>query len=125
MNNRLKFMLASLVVLGSAFAWASQVTETPSDGPEDRVAKMDQECKLIIENLKVAPFMEVELENDVDPVSKLEESGFIVEISREEVEAAVAAAVATPDPDDDQRALELMHRGSYRFYLDQPEVTED
>jgi hypothetical protein len=60
--------------------------------------------------------MEQQLENGLDPVEEARENGFIIEATLEQVEAALAAAATTPDLEDDKRALDLKHRGSYRFY---------
>jgi hypothetical protein len=60
--------------------------------------------------------MEIEKFDGRDPVDDLVASGFIIEATLEEVESALAAAAATPDLEDDKRALDLKQRGSYRFY---------
>jgi len=52
-----------------------------------------------------------------DPMLELHQSGLIVPATLEEVEAALEAAAATPDPEDDRAALRIKHRGSYRFFL--------
>ncbi len=62
--------------------------------------------------------MEIVIEAGTDPVIEAVNDGLIVDASLEQVEAALAAAAATPDPEDDLRALELKHRGSYRFFCD-------
>lgn len=53
----------------------------------------------------------------VDSIQQLYDSGFIIPATLEEVEAALHAAAQTPEPEDDTAALILMHRGSYRFFL--------
>jgi hypothetical protein len=42
--------------------------------------------------------------------------GIIVDATLEEVEAALAAAAATPGFEDDIAAKRLAHRGSYRYF---------
>lgn len=85
------------------------------------VIKMDHDVKEVQRRVNMAAPMELELENGVDPVAEAEKNGFIIEATLEQVEAALAAAAATPDTEDDKRALELRHRGSYRFFS--PSVT--
>ena len=69
--------------------------------------------------------MAIEIDAGVDPVLEAVSLGLIVEATLEQVEAALAAAAATPDPEDDLRALELKHRGSYRFFCDAPPAESD
>ncbi|MFK7849666.1 MAG: hypothetical protein AB8D78_01710 [Akkermansiaceae bacterium] len=52
---------------------------------------------------------------DAASLRELEESGFIIPATLEEVEAALKAAALTPETEDDKAALILKHRGSYRF----------
>ena len=89
------------------------------------IAKMDQDEREVEQRVRMSAPMELELENGVDPIAAAVKEGFIIEVSLENVEAAVAAAVLTPDPEDDQRALELMHRGSYRFFVDESPTGEE
>jgi hypothetical protein len=43
--------------------------------------------------------------------------GWIVPATVDEVAAALARAAATPSLEDDAKAAELAHRGSYRYFL--------
>lgn len=91
-------------------------SETSSGERETTMRIMVGEQKRIQERLQISAPMEIELENGVDPVLEARENGFIIEATLEEVEAALAAAAKTTDPQDDLTAQELKHRGSYRFF---------
>lgn len=51
-------------------------------------------------------------------IAHMQESGWMIEATVEQVEAALQAARETPDPQDDRAALILAHRASCRFYVD-------
>lgn len=97
------------------------MAEEPAPPPEPPtaaadLAAMNADIQEVQEKVGMAAPMERQLENGVDPIEEARESGFIIEVTLEQVEAAIAAAAATEDPEDDKRAFELKHRGSYRFY---------
>lgn len=83
--------------------------------PVDEEA-LDAAITEVQERVEMSAPMELEIEAGVDPVIEAVELGLIVDVSLEEVEAALAAAAATPEIEDDQRAMLLKHRGSYRFF---------
>jgi hypothetical protein len=56
--------------------------------------------------------------SEEEEIQELYRSGWIIEASLEEVEAAIKAAAATPSPDDDVAAKILAHRASCRFFMD-------
>jgi hypothetical protein len=80
------------------------------------VLRMEAEQGRIAKRIGMSAPMEIVELDGSDPVDDLMKSGFIIEATLEQVEEALAAAAATPDPEDDKLALELAHRGSYRFY---------
>lgn len=91
-------------------AKASEIAKTAA------IVRMEKEQARIAARLGMSAPMEIETVNGRDPVAELIQSGFVIEATLEQVESALAAAAATPDPEDDQYALELKHRGSYRFF---------
>lgn len=78
--------------------------------------QMEKDQARVVARLGVSAPMELELENGIDPIQKAVENGFIIEVTLEEVESALAAAAATTDVEDDKYALMLLHRGSYRYF---------
>lgn len=90
-------------------------TAAVTNPPE--LEEMRRQQALIWERLHITAPMEAEDRNGVDPVEQSTREGLILPATIEQVEAALAAAAATPDEDDDQRALDLKQRGSYRFYF--------
>jgi hypothetical protein len=94
-------------------------TESSESQPlSEQIEAMEAAQEEILETLEISAPMELELEGGVDPVMEAMEKGFIIETTLEEVVAAIAAAEATPDPEDDIAAFKLKCRGSYRFFLD-------
>lgn len=85
---------------------------------DTKMAAMAMEKNRIRNRLQITAPMELDAVNGVDPVTEATENGLIVEATLEEVEAALQAAAATPGTDDDKAAMQLRHRGSYRFYSD-------
>lgn len=126
-----KSILFSLTIAASlALSWGilsfaegttenTPVAQTPSDDamrPNLSLRAMEREQKRIVARLQISAPMEIELENGIDPVAEAYRSGYIVDATLEEVEAALKAAAATPELEDDKAALRLRHRGSYRFF---------
>lgn len=95
---------------------ANQTQQSMSD--QEAVQAMDAAKEEIEERLDITAPLELDLQNGVDPVIVAAEEGMIVEATIEQVEAALAAAAATPEPEDDIEAIILKCRGSYRFFLD-------
>lgn len=83
--------------------------------------RMKQQENRIIRRLGISAPIDVSETMDpateIDTIRELYDSGFIVPATLEQVEAALQAAALTPEPEDDQAALILKHRGSYRFFL--------
>jgi hypothetical protein len=82
----------------------------------DRVAQMDREINRIASRLGVSAPMEDSQLIDSREIQRMADEGFIVDVTLEEVEAAVSAAAKTPETGDDIDALVLKNRGSYRFF---------
>lgn len=97
------------------FALPAKSPEVPTQD-SNAIANMDRDAITVLKRVGVAAPMELDLDNGVDPIEEAVKNGFIVEATLAQVEAALAAAAATPDLEDDKRALELRHRGSYRFF---------
>ncbi len=81
---------------------------------------LDASIAEVQDRVQMSAPMAIETEAGIDPVVEAVNLGLIVDATLEQVEAALAAAAATSDPEDDLRALELKHRGSYRFFCDVP-----
>lgn len=95
-------------------------------GPVDdqvEVQRMeDQKCEILVRVGMAATLDAAETTDPstgIDPVLKIYDSGFIISATLEEVEAALHAAAQTPETEDDTNALILMHRGSYRFFINE------
>ena len=97
----------------------------PTNQADQAEVAMEEDIQDVQERVHMAAPMEQRLENGVDPVEEARANGFIIEATLEQVEAALAAAAATPDLEDDKRALDLKHRGSYRFYSPSAESDSD
>lgn len=95
---------------------ASATAENPAAERAAALSRMEAAQATIIQRLCISAPMELELENGVDPVAEARGNGLILDVSLEQVEAALAAAAKTPELEDDQRAMNLKHWGSYRFY---------
>lgn len=108
--------LALTAVAWSAIAISADDSATVDKSTAELVARMDHQIKEVEQRVHMSAPMELRLENGRDPIAEAVASGFIIETTLEEVEAALAAAAATPEPEDDQRAMALKHRGSYRFF---------
>jgi hypothetical protein len=110
-----------------AICWTAHAEPQPATEPKKieepsaaeraaSVPRMEKEQVRIAQRLQMSAPMEIELVNGKDPILEAYEDGFIIEATLEQVEAALAAAATTPDPEDDLAAQELRHRGSYRFF---------
>lgn len=112
-------------VVGAQTGSADEATQTADSEESDQAAadmaaaveRMNAQKLKIGTSLGMSAPMEIDTEGGADPVMDLYNSGMIVNVTLEEVEKAMADAAATPDPEDDKVALDLKHRGSYRFFL--------
>jgi hypothetical protein len=121
--------LSSLVVLASSAAEFSEESEGVESLLEMEVQRAQRAAIRRMEARKMeilsrvgmsAPLDATETTDPitgVDSVQELYDSGFIIPATLEDVEAALHAAAQTPEAEDDTAALILMHRGSYRFFL--------
>jgi hypothetical protein len=119
---------ASAVIAWSAFSRASQAdnasakTNAPgkpiSEAPADqaRIARMEAEQKRLAERLRVSSPMEREIVNGKDLLADAVSSGYLIEVTAEQVEKALQDASLTATLEDDKAALDLLHRGTFRFF---------
>lgn len=94
---------------------AAPPQEPTRDTPVDQTT-LDAAIAEVQDTVEMSAPMELEYEAGVDPVVEAYDLGVIVDVTLEQVEAALAAAALTPEIEDDQAALELKHRGTYRFF---------
>lgn len=137
-------ILSGLTLVTLSFTAFAQNPEGPTESPpeeapggavsndelESREEPVNEEAleaaiDEVGDRVQMSAPMAIEIEAGVDPVLEAVSLGLIVEATLEQVETALAAAAATPDPEDDLRAIELKHRGSYRFFCDAPPVESD
>lgn len=125
-KNSLSRKLSKILLL-AAFPVLAQNPQPDAENRNEDVnrAAMKEAVAEVYERVQMSAPMAVEIEAGVDPVEEAVDLGLIVEVSLEEVEAALAAAAATPDPQDDLVAMDLRHRGSYRFYCELPSAPAD
>ncbi len=97
--------------------------DSPSRDAGLEQAVLDEAKTEVQARVEMSAPMEAEIEAGVDPVVEAVRLGVIIDASLSDVETALASAAASPDPEDDLRALDLKHRGSYRFYCD-VEITQ-
>lgn len=104
-----------------ALAWTAVAHSNPEeDVPEvaDLGAVIDQRVQEIRARVGMSALLEQPGPGEHDVIQDLLDAGQIVEATLEEVEAALAAAKATPEREDDLKAMKLAHQGSYRFFLE-------
>ena len=124
MKNRIIPILSAAMAL-TAVAWSAIAisTEEPSTAEKnetrDRVALMDRKQAEISKRVGMSSCLEISDAGGEDFVATALEKGLIVEATLEEVEAALKAAAATPQREDDLAAMNLAHWGSYRFFVDE------
>lgn len=118
----------------AAFAW-SVVAPQPLAEPEETLlpaqaeisagdevsqmgAKLEQASSEVRARLHMPAMLEM-TDNPADDaeIAELYQSGWIIDATVEEVEAALKAAAATPGPEDDSAALVFAHRASCRYFL--------
>ena len=85
----------------------------------DRVELMDRKKLEIGKRVGMSSCLEISDAGEKGLVTMALEQGLILEVTLEEVEAALKAAAATPQREDDLAAMNLAHWGSYRFFLDE------
>jgi hypothetical protein len=97
-------------------------TESQADVATSSVSEEEQRLvaaeELIRDRINIAPMFVQQEGSETDQVVDLQAMGMIIEVTLEEVEAALAAAAATEEPEDDIEAARLQQWGSYRYYLD-------
>lgn len=120
----------SAILIWSAAAQSDSVPSEPE--PETLVAQAEAEARMearkedIAERVGMSAPLELPEAGERDVVVDAMADGRIIEVTLEEVEAALNAAKLTPGTEDDVAAMKLAHWGSYRFFLDQqPSGTGD
>lgn len=101
---------------GSATDNEEADVESSDSETETRLLAAEEQIRT---RIGIAPML-VRSEDGNDPVEELEAMNLIIEVTLEEVEAALAAAAATEGLEDDIEAGRLQQFGSYRYYLDPP-----
>lgn len=126
----LRFPLALVIAGASLFAlrglaFSPDPTETSAQQAAEMRVKLDHAASEIRTRLNMSSALEIlpEEENEENIPAKLLEEGWIVEASVEQVEAALKAAVATPETTDDIPAARLAHRASCRFFFKDTDLT--
>lgn len=124
--------ICALVVLASSAAEFSKKTNGNAASPEKEdqqvlpdhqaaVSRMKDRKNEILSRVGMSAPLDATETTDpssgADSIQELYDSGFIIPATLEDVEAALHAAAQTPETEDDTAALILMHRGSYRFFL--------
>jgi len=110
---------AILIWTAAAQTDPDQSNPTPEEAAQsEAVARMEQREAEILERVGLPSHLALPAPGEEDIAAVALERGLIVEATLEEVEAALNAAKATPELDDDFEAMKLAHRGSYRFFLD-------
>lgn len=141
-NTLATLAFAGTVLLASSVAATSGETDKPgaesevavrteSKGGETAASQNEPDVMALRRALDAASseivarlHMPAMLEVSDDPgeeaeIMELHRSGWIVEATVEEVEAAMKAAALTPGLDDDRAARTLAHRASCRFFYNQ------
>ena len=91
--------------------------ETSAEKTAEMRAKLDKAEKNVRDRLHMSAMLEVTDDAGVEQnMAYLHRSGWIINATVEDVEAARKAAAATPSLDDDKIAEELAHRASCRFF---------
>ncbi|GAA5121172.1 hypothetical protein JIN84_00345 [Luteolibacter yonseiensis] len=114
----------SAILIWTAAAQADLETgggDGPTSGPDSEVqARLEQAASEIRTRLHRPAMLEVS-DNPADEaeIAELYHSGWIIDATVDEVEAALQAAEATPEPEDNVAALILAHRASCRYFLEE------
>ena len=126
-TSRVVCQISATTVLDSgADSQAAASPDSPVATEEDAaVARMEEQKAEIITRVGMSAPMELPEAGEEDFIEKAREEGWMIEVTLEEVEAALKAAAATPSHEDDIAAMRLAHRGSYRFYLDEQGSAEE
>ena len=83
-----------------------------------KIDRMVSKQAEIIKRLGLSAPMEAPEAGEGDFVAEAVAQGIIVEVTLEEVVAAMDAAAATPSNKDDLAAMRLAHFGSYRYFVE-------
>ena len=120
----MKFRIISILSVAialTAVAWSAIEISTAEPSTAEKTKSHDRMVSKqadIIKRLGMSAPMEAPEAGEEDFVVIAQKDGWIIEVTLEQVEAALKAAAATPSNEDDIAAMRLAHRGSYRFYLD-------
>ena len=95
---------------------ADAIAQTPVPAAPSEEVQLAQDIKEVETRVGMSAPMEAEIINGVDPVAESADLGWLIDVTIDQVEAAVDSAAATPGNDDDIEAMRLKHQGSYRFY---------
>ena len=126
MKNRIIPILVAAMAL-TAVAWSAIAISTEEPSTAEKTKSHDRMVSKqadIIKRLGMSAPMEIPAAGETDFVTTAVEEGWIIEATLEEAEAALKAAAATPSNEDDIAAMRLVHRGSYRYFLDAKISTE-
>jgi len=116
----------SFFPLSAVLIWtAAAQTNTGSDAGQEPAqdAEMQERLETASSEVRTRLHRPAMLEvsedaGDEAEIMELYNSGWIIKASVAEVEAALQAAAATPDVEDDRAALILAHRASCRYFLE-------
>ena len=120
-------LTGSTITLLAPVVWAAIAlsAEPPATG-KDQLAKnaallvrMDAKKADILKRAGMAAPLELPEAGEEDFVAQAQAEGRIIEVTLDQVEAALKAAAATTSTIDDAAAMKLAHWGSYRFFLDE------
>jgi hypothetical protein len=90
--------------------------ESPEDTESSSLRRdLDRVASEIRSKTGMSSCLEISEDGD-HSVEEAYAAGWIVDVTLQEVEAALKAAAATPGFDDDIAAKRLAHRGSYRYF---------
>lgn len=121
MNFRVLGILIPSVAFLSGWATVPVSAQEDSSGSTDETAaileKIDEQTEIVSSRVGMPVLMELSSALEDDFVEKGIASGRIIDVTLEEVEAALQAAAQTEGVEDDIAAQLLKHRGSYRFIL--------
>lgn len=110
--------------LSAVLIWtAAAQTDLGSDGGDASATETQEKLEHASSEVRTRLHRPAMLEVSEDPgdeaeIMELYNSGWIIQATVDEVEAALQAAAATPDTEDDRAALVLAHRASCRYFLE-------
>ncbi|GAA5129286.1 hypothetical protein JIN84_03180 [Luteolibacter yonseiensis] len=120
------FPLSAVLIWSAAAQSSNESSEASQDEPvvsgtsAEIVAEMEQAASEIRTRLHMPALLDVTEDPEREAeIAELYRSGWIIKATVEEVEAAIEAAAATPDLEDDRAAQVLAHRASCRYFLEE------